>query len=112
MGILNADDVGRGLVIRDERVNNETLTLLLGPLGLTVGLLILVWFLVAEKVVPRGRLDDQKAATKEALEIAREANLAVDRMADAVEARNKLDAERVRLESERVRVSGERRSPR
>jgi hypothetical protein len=90
-------------------MDQGTLTLLLGPLGLTVGLLILVWFLVTEKVVPKGRLDDQKAATKDALDIARAANDSLDRMADAVEARNQLDAERVKLESERVRAGGERR---
>lgn len=93
-------------------MDQGTLTLLLGPLGLTVGLLILVWFLVTEKVVPKGRLDDQKTATKEALDIARAANDSLDRMADAVEARNQLDAERARLETERVRASGERRQPR
>ena len=89
--------------------DESTFTLLLGPLGLTAGLLILVWLFVTEKVVPKGRLDDQKEATKEALSIAHEANESLDRMADAVEARNKLDAERVRLETERVRASGERR---
>lgn len=88
---------------------NAVLTLLLGPLGLTVGLLILVWFLVTEKVVPKGRLDDQKNATKDALDIARAANDSLDRMADAVEARNQLDAERVKLETERARTTGERR---
>lgn len=85
--------------------DQTTLTLLLGPLGLTAGLLILVWLFVSEKVVPKGRLDDQKEATKEALLIAHEANESLDRMADAVEARNNLDAERVRLEAERVRAS-------
>jgi hypothetical protein len=89
--------------------DQNTLTLLLGPLGLTAGLLILVWLFVTEKVVPKGRLDDQKAATLEALQIAHEANQSLDRMADAVEARNNLDAERVRLEAERVRTAGERR---
>lgn len=91
--------------------DQNTLTLLLGPLGLTAGLLILVWLFVTEKVVPKGRLDDQKEATKEALSIAHEANESLDRMADAVEARNQLDAERVRLEAERVRTSGDRRQP-
>lgn len=92
-------------------MDQSTLTILLGPLGLTAGLLILVWLFVTEKVVPRGRLDDQKESTKEALSIAHEANESLDRMADAVEARNQLDAERVRLETERVRASGERRNP-
>jgi hypothetical protein len=91
---------------------NEAFNLLLGPLGLTVGLLFFVYMLVSERVVPKGRLDDQKAATKDALDIAREANSSLDRMADAVEARNNLDAERARLETERVRQTGERRSSR
>lgn len=85
------------------------LTVLLGPLGLTAGLLFLVWLFVTEKVVPRGRLDDQKTATKEALEIARQANESLDRMANAIEARNQLDTERVKLEGERLRTGGDRR---
>ena len=92
--------------------DNQLWTLLLGPLGLTVGLLVLVWLMVTEKVVPKGRLDDQKAATHDALDIARQANESLDRMADAVEARNNLDAERARLEAERVRATGERRASR
>ena len=87
----------------------QQLTVLLGPLGLTAGLLFLVWLFVTEKVVPKGRLDDQKQATKEALDIARQANESLDRMANAIEARNQLDAERAKLESERIRASGERR---
>lgn len=87
---------------------DDTLKLLLGPLGLTVGLIFLVYLLVTEKVIPAGRLADQKAATKEALDIARQANVALDRMADAVEARNKLDSERVNLERDRLRNGKER----
>ena len=89
--------------------SDQAVTLLLGPVGLTVGLLFFVWLLVSERVVPKGRLEDQKKATQDALDIAREANNSLDRMADAVEARNNLDAERVRLEAERVRTTGERR---
>jgi hypothetical protein len=88
----------------------QQLSVLLGPLGLTAGLLFLVWLFVTEKVVPRGRLDDQKQATKEALDIARQANESLDRMANAIEARNQLDAERAKLEGERIRATGERRS--
>lgn len=91
-------------------IDENTLSLLLGPLGLTVGLVLLAYLLITERVVPKGRLEDQKAATKEALDIAREANLSLDRMADAMEARNQLDAEKVRLEAERVRATGERRT--
>jgi hypothetical protein len=87
----------------------QQLTILLGPLGLTAGLLFLVWLFVTEKIVPRGRLDDQKQATKEALDIARQANESLDRMASAIEARNQLDAERAKLEGERLRATGERR---
>lgn len=90
-------------------MNQDTLTLLLGPLGLTAGLLFLMYLFVSERVIPRGRLDDQKTATKEALDIARQANSALDRMADAVEARNKLDTEKVQLETERLRVGNDRR---
>ena len=90
-------------------IDEGTLTLLLGPLGLTVGLLFLFWLMMSERLIPRGRLDDQKNATREALDIAREANQALDRMADAVEQRNKLDAEQAKIEAERLRISGERR---
>lgn len=87
----------------------QQLTVLLGPLGLTAGLLFLVWLFVTERVVPKGRLDDQKEQTKDALDIARQANESLDRMASAVEARNQLDTERARIEAERLRTTGERR---
>lgn len=54
-------------------------------------LFILVWMvqlLLTEKVVPKGRLDDQKTLTKEALDGWRAANTANERLADAWEARN------------------------
>lgn len=89
--------------------SESQLTVLLGPLGLTAGLLFLVWLFVTEKVVPKGRLDDQKQATKDALDIARQANESLDRMANAVEARNQLDAERARMEADRARATGDRR---
>lgn len=90
-------------------ISDTSLTLLLGPLGLTVGLLFLFWLMLTERLIPKGRLEDQKAATREALDIAREANSALDRMADAVEQRNKLEAEQARIEAERLKITNERR---
>lgn len=58
----------------------------------TVGLLILiVWGFLTERVVPKGRLDDQKEITKEAIAGWRESTKAVDRMADAWDARNEAE---------------------
>lgn len=58
----------------------------------TVGLLILiVWGFLTERVVPKGRLDDQKETTKEAIAGWRESTKAVDRMADAWDARNEAE---------------------
>lgn len=77
-------------------MSEPTWDLLLGPLGLTVGALLLLWLLVSERIVPRGRLEDQKLATTEALSIARDANQTMEKMAEALEARNTLDAEVLR----------------
>ncbi len=48
----------------------------------------LIYLLMTEKLIPKGRLDDQKAQTKEALDGWRQANSANERLADAWEARN------------------------
>lgn len=84
------------------------INLLLGPLGLTVGLIYLVWLLLTERVVPKSRLNasleresELKNSVREAIDLAKSSNEAVERMADAVEARNALEAERVRIESVR-----------
>ena len=68
--------------------------------GGTVALLILVVYgFLTERIVPRGRLEDQRAQTREAMDLARAANAAISRLSDAVEARNQLEAERLRLEA-------------
>lgn len=64
----------------------------------TVSLLgLVIWAFLTERIIPKGRLTDQKELTKEAIAGWRESTKAVDRMADAWEARNEAE--------ERVRVS-------
>lgn len=58
----------------------------------TIGLLgLIVWGFLNERIVPKGRLDDQKELTKEAIAGWRESTKAVDRMADAWDARNEAE---------------------
>ena len=90
-------------------MNQDTISLLLGPLGLTAGLLFFVWLLITEKVVPAGRLKasvdrevEARQATKDALALVDSSNQAMERMSDAVEARNKLEAERLAIEKDRL----------
>ena len=56
--------------------------------GAVAVLVWLTWLLINEKLVPKGRLDDQKTLTKEALDGWKQANSANERLADAWEARN------------------------
>ena len=63
----------------------------LGTLGFA---LIALWALVREWVVPKSRLDEQRADKKEAMDLAKEAIAAGERLADAVEARNRLEEAR------------------
>ena len=63
----------------------------LGTLGFA---LIALWALVREWVVPKSRLDEQGADKKEAMDLAKEAIAAGERLADAVEARNRLEEAR------------------
>lgn len=62
----------------------------LGFLGLAI------WAFINEKIVPKGRLDDQKALTKEALEGWKELRQSIDRLADVWEARNEAEERRAR----------------
>jgi hypothetical protein len=70
----------------------------LGTLGFA---LLAVYALLSERVVPKGRLDEKneqiaehRAEKKEALDLAREAIANNQRLADAVEARNRLEEAR------------------
>ena len=63
----------------------------LGTLGFA---LIALWALVREWVVPKSRLDEQRADKKEAIASADRANDAAERVAKAVEEKNRLDAAR------------------
>jgi flagellar biosynthesis/type III secretory pathway M-ring protein FliF/YscJ len=63
----------------------------LGTLGFA---LLTVYAFLKELVVPRSRLDEQRADKKEAMDLARQAIAANERLADAVETRNQLEAAR------------------
>ena len=54
----------------------------LGVLGLGI------WAFLTERIVPKGRLDDQKTLTKEAIDGWKGSIAANERLADAWEARN------------------------
>ena len=61
----------------------------------TLGFLaIAVWAFLTEKIVPKGRLDDQKAQTREAIDGWQDLRKSVDRLADAWEARNEAEERR------------------
>lgn len=60
-----------------------------GALAMAIWMITL---LIGEKLVPKGRLDDQKALTKEAIDGWKAANAANERLADAWEARNAAEA--------------------
>ncbi len=72
----------------------------LGTLGFA---LLAVYAFLTEKIVPRSRLDEQRADKQEAMDLARQSVQQQERLADAVEARNQLEAARERAESEAAR---------
>lgn len=51
-----------------------------------------IYLFLKEQIVPRGRLDDQKALTQQALDGWNKATTANERLADAWEARNEAEA--------------------
>lgn len=69
----------------------------LGTLGFA---LLAVYAFLRELIVPRSRLDEQRADKKEAIELARAAIADNERLAAAVEARNQLEEARERAERE------------
>ena len=72
----------------------------LGVLGFA---LLAIYAFLTEKVVPRSRLDEQREDKKEAITLARESVAAQERLADAVEERNRLEAAREHAEAELAR---------
>jgi hypothetical protein len=79
----------------------------LGTLGFA---LLAVYAFLTERIVPRGRLEEkerqceaQRVEKKEALDLARAAIVSNEHLADAVEARNRLDEARVLAEREKRR---------
>ena len=69
----------------------------LGTLGFA---LIALYAFLTEKVVPKSRLDEQRADKQDAMELARESIRQQERLADAVEARNRLEEARERAEAD------------
>jgi len=76
--------------------SDEIVTLLLGPLGLTIGLLLTVVAFAREWVVPGKRNERAESAAERAFVLAREANDTMDKMAEALETRNRVDEARSR----------------
>jgi multidrug resistance efflux pump len=68
----------------------------LGTLGFA---LLAVYAFLTEKVVPRSRLDEQRADKKEAMDLARASVAQQERLATAVEERNRLEAAREQAEA-------------
>ena len=73
----------------------------LGTLGFA---LLAVYAFLTEKVVPHSRLDEQRADKKEAMDLARAAIANNERLADALEAANRLEAARIEADRERKRA--------
>jgi hypothetical protein len=69
----------------------------LGTLGFA---LLAVYAFLTEKVVPRSRLDEQRADKKEAMDLARASVAQQERLATAVEERNRLESAREQAELE------------
>lgn len=63
-----------------------------GTLGFAV---LAIYAFLTERIVPLSRLEEQRREKREAMDLARASITSMDRLADAVEARNKLEAERM-----------------
>lgn len=70
----------------------------LGTLGFA---LLAIYAFLTERVVPKSRLEEQRDDKKEALQLARDAVRQAERLADAVETRNRLEAEREQAKAKR-----------
>jgi hypothetical protein len=69
----------------------------LGTLGFA---LLAVYAFLTERIVPRSRLDEQRADKKEAMDLARASVAQQERLATAVEERNRLESAREQAELE------------
>lgn len=96
----------------------QLLPQLLGPLGTLVLALIVIWALVSERVVPRGRLDEKERDRAELSTLLDKALSLGEHVSSAAEDRNRLDrlaAERRRMalqdqiEADERAISGRRR---
>lgn len=72
----------------------------LGALGFA---LMAVYAFLTERIVPRSRLDEQRQDKKEAIELAKASVAAQERLADAIEAGNRLEEAREHAEAEAAR---------
>lgn len=88
----------------------------LGTLGFA---LVAVYAFLAEWIVPRSRLDEQRTDKVEAMAMARDSIHQQERLADAVETRNRLEEARIEADRlkeqvrvEALRVLGEKKAAR
>ena len=84
-----------------------------GVLGFAV---LAIYAFLTERIVPLSRLEEQRREKKEALDLARTSIASMDRLSAAVEARNELEAERMRWDRRGIEggvggVGGDRRDP-
>lgn len=81
---------------------DQLLPQLLGPIGTLVLALVVIWALVFEKVVPRGRLDEKERDRAELSNMLDKALSLGDHVSSAVAERNRLE----RVATERRRRAG------
>lgn len=85
---------------------------LLSSGGVLAFAVLAIWAFFTERVIPRSRLEDQRTEAKsrleeqrteklEAMAMAKGAVASMDRLSDAVEARNRLEEQRLQLEIQR-----------
>lgn len=67
-----------------------------GTLGFAV---LAIYAFLTERIVPGSRLEEQRQEKKEALDLLRASIASMDRLSDAVEARNRLEEARMAAEA-------------
>lgn len=81
---------------------------ILGPLGLTVGLILAVFAFFTERVVSGKRVERMEAALREATALSTSAIAKVGEMSEALRERNRIDVERNAIERDSL-ARGDRR---
>lgn len=79
----------------------DSLAQLIREGGAIAVLIVMVYLVLREHLVPKGRLDDQKSLTKEAMDGWKAQTAATTQVAEAITQANKIDEERLRIERER-----------